>query len=76
MQRLQALILGGVEELSSSSSSVDVKGDCDEEQQLIRREGTRDQVSVIFVALLRSCCMFVSAICNAASICVGGSSEV
>lgn len=75
MQRIQALALGGVE-LSSSSSSVDVKGDCDEEQQLIRREGTRDQVSIIFAALLRSCGVFVSAICNAATACVGGSSEV
>lgn len=43
MQRIKAFVLGGIEGLSSSSSSVDLKRDCDEEQQL-RREGTGDQV--------------------------------
>lgn len=43
MQRIKAFVLGGIEGLSSSSNSVDLKRDCDEEQQLLR-EGTRDQV--------------------------------
>lgn len=36
MQRIKAFVLGGIEGLSSSSSSVDLKRDCDEEQQLLR----------------------------------------